>query len=280
MKTEKNFPYPLMAPWSKDVEPFSFDFKMEVLPKTDFFILNCKAKLANTTLIDLINNNQAKLLLHVICKSNFYRSTNEINLGSFSSKINSNLIEGKTEAELIICASENIRSYKIEGQHEDYQEKKFNILTGDILAISQTLQFSADKIIDPFKEISSILSIIKIEGEQNIPAKVTYDSDKIIVEMPEPEWKKYAIMNDNSKFGPTMSANILMPILVDIINQWKNGEENLQDLSEKNWFKAIKAKADSLGLEIYESNEEAFVLAQKLFELPFQRCIDELHSYL
>jgi hypothetical protein len=71
-----------------------------------------------------------------------------------------------------------------------------------------------------------------------------------------------------------------MPILIDIIYNWPKDDDNQENLNQFKWFRTIAENARQKNIDLANTTEDPFVIAQKLFEFPYERCLNELTRYI
>lgn len=280
---DKSYLHPVLRPRHDDVEGI-FDFecsKDSVKVEADKYVINIHATLKNETIETLITDGKAKIYVFVCCVANFYREALEIKSFEESIEIPIDALSGRVDLTLIVSATEQL-NYQNAFQHSDYGDKVFDIACGDILAVSDTICFVAEKEYDSLRKIDSIISIVADEDlKPNDPLTIIdWMNDKIKVEIPKSLYDKYMILQKAKKDTPTTTLEnvIFLPILVSIISEWQKNEQYEDDYMPYRWFRAIRARAENLNLikDIQEGKQSSFVLAQKMLDVPITRCIDEV----
>lgn len=274
----KTFPYPVLRPGHDDVSG-NISWELQVEHNTVSYFLRYNILIGNTTIKQLLDENKATLNLLLECQSNFYRRVFSVKKPEDVLEINADFISGKVSVSFFITASISIQEYKIIGQHSDYKNNSFSIIKGDILAAGDIQAFYADKEYDSLKQISSIISIVKLNEKDFGPAELDFSEDKIKVCMPIKLYEKYQLMQDTHQFSSSIAILVFMPILMRIIDTWISDNNYEMEMECHLWFRTIRAKLLSLNIDIKHSSDDIFVIAQKLFDLPFDRCINELLEF-
>ncbi|MBP5585434.1 MAG: hypothetical protein J6Y92_03660 [Lentisphaeria bacterium] len=277
---DKSYLHPVLRPGYDDVEGV-FDFVCSdgnIRPEANKYVIDIHATFKNETIESLIKDGKAKIFVFVCCTANFYRKAKEIASFDETIEIPTEELSGHVDLTLIVSATQQLH-YQNTSQHSDYGNAAFDIECGDILAVSDTYSFIAEKEYDSLQKIDSFISIVADDDmKQNEPLTViNWHSDKIQVKISRVVYDKYMILQKAKKNTPTTTLEnvIFLPILVSIISEWQDYEE---EYGLYKWFGAIKAKADSLDLanDIRERKQSPFALAQRLLDAPITRCVDEV----
>jgi hypothetical protein len=276
---DKSYLHPVLRPGYDDISGiFTFECP-NIRNEADMYVIDIHATLENETINNLIENGKAKIFLFIYCTTNFYR--NAVELKSFEDEvaIPDEDLSGRVDLTLIISATEHL-DYRNGSQHSDYGDTVFNIVCGDILAVSDTFLAFAEKKYDSLRKIDSIISINEDKSLPRVaPFTVDLTCDKIKVGVPEPVFKDYMALKRARRATKTLENTIFLPILVSIISEWQREPEHYEEeYILYRWFRAIKARAENLNIIIRDirDTQHPFVLAQKLLDAPITRCIDEV----
>ncbi len=276
---DKSYLHPVLRPGYDDVAGvFNFDLGEGVNIGADKYIINIVAEFENVSIEELIASGKAKIYVFVYCKANFFRKAIEIK--SFTERIEIPVsdLSGLVELTIVVSAAAQMK-YKNITQHSDYANTEFPIECGDILAVSETNTFIAEKEFDSLQKVESIISVIADKDlQRNDPLSITWSNDKIKVAISEIVFKDYMKLKDAGMVTKTLETTIFLPILVSILSDWRNETTYEEEYKEFRWFRAIHARAVDLDIvnEIHSGIQSPFVLAQKLLDAPISRCLDEV----
>jgi len=276
---DKSYLHPVLRPQYDDITgKFLFDITDKVNIGAGNYIIDIDAVLENDTIEKLIAEGKAQICVFIYCKANFYRKAWKIN--SFSERITipTEQLSGLVSLTIVISATTELK-YQNSTQHPDYANQKFDITRGDILAISETCTFYAEKEFDSLQKMESIISItIDKNLKKEDPLKLNWESDKIKVSIATDIYREYCSLTKRL-FPQAINSLIFLPILISIIHEWRNQKgEYEEDNKQFRWFRAIHARAENLNIvdNIKNGPESPFVLAQKLYDAPITRSLDEI----
>lgn len=276
---DKSYLHPVLRPGYDDVGgTFNFDLNNNVSIGADKYLIDVAAEFENATIEKLIQEGKAKIYAFVYCKANFYR--NAISMASFIERIEIpvDCLTGQVEVSIVVAATTNF-CYKNSSQHADYGDNSFAIACGDILAVSEANTFIAEKEFDSLQKIESIISINADKDlQRNDPLKIDSNGDKIKVTISELVFKEYMMLKKANTVTKTLETLIFLPLLVSIICEWRNDSDYESENRDHRWFRAINARAENLDIiqDIKSETVSPFVLAQKMLDAPFSRCLDEV----
>lgn len=280
---DKSYLHPVLRPRHDDVEGV-FDFECSednVKVEAGKYVIDIHATFRNETIEKLIADGKAKIFAFICCTANFYRRAIEIKSFEERIEIPTESLSGRVDLTLIVSATEHLDYHNI-SQHSDYGDQFFDVACGDILAVSDTIYFVAEKEYDSLRKIDSIISIVADEDlKQNDPLTIIdWENDKIKVEIPKNVYDKYMTLQKAKKDTPTTTLEniIFLPILVSIISEWQKDKQQYEDnYMAFRWFRAIRARAENLNLikDIRDGRLPPFTVAQKMLDAPITRCVDE-----
>lgn len=277
---DKSYLHPVLRPGYDDVEGiFNFDLGEGVNVGADKYIINIAAMFENVSIEELIASGKAKIYVFVHCKANFFRKAIEIK--SFTERIEIPVsdLSGLVELTIVVSAAARMK-YRNITQHSDYANAEFPIECGDILAISETNTFIAEKEFDSLQKVESIISVIANENlQRNDPLTIDWSNDKIKVAISKIVFEDYKRLKNARMVTKTLETTIFLPILVSILSDWRHDPATYEDEYKAfRWFRAIHARAVDLNIvdDIRKGIQSPFVLAQKLLDAPISRCLDEV----
>ena len=274
---DKSYLHPVLRPGYDDVVgKIDFDLADGIKIEAGKYVIDIGVQFENATINGLVSDKQAKIYAFVYCKANFYRRAFELNSFADRIEIPTDDLSGEVEVTIIVAATTSL-NYQNASQHSDYADASFDISCGDILAVSETNTFTAEKEFDPLQKLESIISIV---GDSTLrtgdPLTMDLDSDKIVVVMPNNTFQNYMMLK-KAHMVKTLDNLMLFPILVSILNDWQADPDGyVEENKEHRWFRAINARAENLNIKV--GAENPFVLAQKMLDAPISRCVDDVKA--
>ena len=279
---DKSYLHPVLRPGYDDVAgKIDFDLADSIKIEADKYVIDIDVQFENAPIEKLIADSRAKIYAFVYCKANFYRRAFDLNSFADRIEIPTDDLSGEVEVTIIVAATATL-NYQNASQHSDYAGASFAINCGDILAVSETNTFTAEKEFDPLQTFESIISIA---GDDSLrpgdPLTINYDNDKIRVVMPDATYQDYRFLKKTTRtVTKTLENLILIPVLITILSEWQNSECYEEENRDRKWFRAINARAENLNIKDKIGSLSLFVLAQKMLDAPITRCVDDVKAKL
>lgn len=274
---DRSFPHPVMSPFRDDVMPNQFEMSVSVSSDADSHYLQVGLTYGNATLTELVEAGKATHAIHIECRRNFYRDL--VRSASRSPRITLRAADlvGRVEVSGFILASTCLENYRIAGAHADYGAAGFTIDPGDVLAVSQSLQFDAFVDYDPLSSIASILMIEKSAIEDEGPVLVSTDGDRIVATLSMQDYDRYTNLKGDPTLAPLLANQLVVPVLVESLGRMKaaSEEEHEEDM-ELRWYRSVARKLVENGKDIRSPSVTALDAAQLLLSLPMRRSLSDL----
>lgn len=271
------FPYPVLNNFSDDYIASSFSNEVSVIREINDLIFNFKSSLDNPGLLRLIEEGKAEFVFHIECSQMFYREILKTSMLETNFRIQEKRIQGKVNVCSFIIAKENIESYSNNNFHEDYDDTKFSIVKGNILAMGSQVNFMITKDTEDLFKIPSIFSIIREDTDENIGAKIDSDRDKIKITLNNEDFLNYRILANRPDLQPSLHGMLIYPALIQVFERIKYSD--IEEFEDKRWFRAINGKLKQGGLELNKDIIDLHgsdTLAQRLLGLPINRALNSL----
>ncbi|MEI3507535.1 MAG: hypothetical protein V8R01_00055 [Bacilli bacterium] len=122
----------------------------------NFFI-----KLDECNLLSLIEDKRAELLVLCYCSSTKYREIFPLKLGKNALELKSSDVNKMLELAPILVAKQPIPNFYSRNFNVDYKDTKFNIESGNILAIGNQKKIFVEKEINDMTVINSVITIVR-----------------------------------------------------------------------------------------------------------------------
>jgi hypothetical protein len=267
----KSYPHPVLGNGDDIQGSFKAVFTYELCRET--VILNPVFALENKTVENLVKKGKAAFVTEAECRSTFFRASFSSTNPSEKFVIPAKILRERVSVGFYICANEDIKNYKPEGCHADYEGMPFEIEKGDVLAVGGGCDFIAEKNFDPLRPpVSSFMSIREGRLHEG-PIEIDYTSDKITIELSKSDWQNYGNIRSQKVAEGALHASVVLPVLVDAIYKVQTEASNYGD---QNWFGRLDAILDSKGLK----KREPFEAAQKILDNPSARNFQSINSML
>ncbi|HOX60008.1 MAG TPA: hypothetical protein P5205_22115 [Candidatus Paceibacterota bacterium] len=277
----KALPYPVLTPLSDDVIPntFSLDCAQgDITCDTSRWSIRGKISHQSTDLNRLVDAGRAAYGIHVECPRTFFRawfphSTTDVHL-----ELPASAVWSTVELSAFCIASKEIRSYCIEGQHQDYRSASFSIGVGDILAFAPTVEFDAFLDIDPVKKISSILDIRKSDLRKSGPVTIDFNSERIQLELSHDDYNSYIELRADPTLRGLLASNVIFPAILQSLNYLlRLGDDELEEAkAQQRWCRSLWAKLEKAGITHASTPEQIFLCAQEILKEPVRRGLGDI----
>ena len=269
----QSFPHPVLG--IKDDISGSFKVNFSWSCDRAYYYLSPIFNLNQGHIEKLIDSDLARFIIHVECGNTFLRKSFSTQSRSPEFRINADFLRDKVEVTFYVCAVNSIIDYEPADAHIDYQDLKFQIEKGDILAYGGNCTFLATKNYESLRAVSSIMEIKKGIYNEG-PAKVNFLEDKIVLELSSQNYLTYNNHKIEKKYESFFHCSLVLPILFRALVYIKDDDEDYRD---KKWFIVIKKRIeDEKLLSMLDSEEQHFTLIQKLFGNPLNRLFDSIEK--
>lgn len=265
----RDYPHPVLG-IGEDIHG-TFSGHLTVKSTVEKTILNPIMKLKNTTLETLLESGKASMVMHVYCRGTMFRDSFKIRDPlSDSFEIPTNYLSGETEVDYIICANEDFDDYNNSDANKLFENTKFSIQKGYILAYGGKGKFYANKSPEKLKAVSSFMRIKRGNSESG-PFLLDYSDNKFItIELSSIDYDKYHLLKSSSENWSILHASIVFPALIEVASLIRDEESGIADMSEAYWFINLSnLLAEARGNSIIEK-------VQYLLDLPLNRALEDL----
>ena len=178
--SQRSFPHPVVG--NRDDTPgVAFQATIEVSTDKQTVFIDVTLDTSSKVLKKYIDNSSAIYVLHVECSNTLYRNAFKFSESTKRLSIPSDNLSDSVDINVFCCANKNISSYIVDGAHSDYGTNTFDILSGEILAISDGFSFIIDNKYDVLKRIDSIMVIQQANEAGDRPVLLQLSFEKIII---------------------------------------------------------------------------------------------------
>jgi hypothetical protein len=227
----RQYPHPVLGLDDSVIGSFLCNLNVSSNGKT--MIIAPSIVIKNDQINKLIELGKASMSIHIYCRATFFRNSYNVK-DKISDKIeiHAEKLKGQVEVDFLICSNEEFK-YSNEF-HNDFGNLSFNIENGDIIGYGGKGVFYANKSPEKLKATSSIFQISS-DSKKNTPAKLDFDSDKIIIYCSETDFEIYQNLYLNSQTVPIIHSCLIFPMLIQVINFLLSNEDSNQ-FKDKVWY--------------------------------------------
>lgn len=247
--------------------------------------ISADVKLENKELENLIQQKKADIYLHVECSLTSFRKLYKLNNNSLNViDIDIKKINGKIELLALVISLTDINEFSSVNFNEDYENRRFPISKGSILAFKNIGYITISKSMQEFKKVESIFRITKLNSEEDTPFSVFLEEDKIKIGLPPAQHQFYIGKSNDPKYQSVFNSLLVLPALIYTFEQLST-EGGLDMYQDKEWCVALENNFERLGMNLsdeiekIESGEISSVeLAQRIMEYPIKSAFAHLEN--
>jgi hypothetical protein len=183
--------------------------------------------------------------LHVECSNTLFRHAYEFTEPTKHISIPVENLNDTVEVNVFIRAVKDLSGYKVVAAHADYNGAKFQVRTGDILAVGEGYTFHVESNFDSLSRIGSIMQIEESPNDGDLPLTADYNGDKIRIILSKADFKDYKILKGQEGISSALTSMIVVPVLVEALHVWKQGDSADEEDSLR-WMRALRSKMTAL----------------------------------
>jgi hypothetical protein len=276
----KHFPYPVLADFINDFKDGSFNSQIEINTNNDHYNFKVEFDLNDNDLERYLEREELGFAIHIECPFTSYRKLKISDKDLLDFNISADLLEGKVEVVSLVISKKNIKNYFSDNFSDFFKDFSFDVYKGDILGVGEQLNFNAEKESDSIKNISSIFAVEASEESDPSALDVDLGGNKIIIYLEEEYFEKFKRLNKNQNLNSVFASLIVTPVLVEIIEKFKNdGGEKIRESEKYRWFRILNKKIKDIGIDLKKSEdieESSISIAQKLINRHLERAFDDI----
>lgn len=262
-----SYPYPVLG--NDDDVMGTLDPSFKHVLKRDNIVLKSRFSLKNKTLERLIKEKKAAYTVEVECSRTFYRKLFSTFEPEADFLLPSTAVREHVSVGFFVRATEAIKNYEIVGCHPDYKDFKFEVGSGDVLALGGYTSFIAEKEFDPMQPAVSSLIAIKAGSKETGPMEIDYSQDKIFIKLSRKDHKNYLQIKNRTAIAGILHSSIVLPVLADAIRLVVTNDEETQD---NYWSRRLDIILRQQGF----ADQDPLISAQRILHEPIGRCLEGL----
>lgn len=262
--SSRSYPHPVVGN-RDDVPGAAFQAVLEMTTDKEAVYIDATVNCSSKTINDLVEKNDASLVLHVECGNTLYRRVFEFHNGPYRAQIPADNLNDSVEVNVFAKANRDISGYQVDASHPDYGSVTFDVENGDILAVGEGQVFYLDAPFDALSPIGSIMEIHEAQKEGDLPMQVDFNGPKIQIMLSKKDFADYKLLKTNEGLLVTLTTTIVLPVLIEAIRVLQDDCED-----DLRWVRALRRRIESAGLKL---DDEPLELAQNILELPVKRTL-------
>lgn len=265
----KTYPYPVLRPGSSDYPRAEFEVEPEIerIRGTTALRLVADFELSDQTLLELIEQGDAEYVLLVRSSATHHRSVHCSSSSSMEEMFGDGRLSGRTEVRGLVVATRCLTDFHADGWHEDYQDRKFDIPAGSVLAEDEPKPYWIDT-----AEEAAIGSIFELKLDSNLAVgrwACDLRNEKIALQMSPDDYHRFRKARDlvNGKEEAIYIMNaIYLPALVYVLQQ---ADYNNEDYEELRWYRSLNKRLEDTKCHSLGQGTDRLADAQTLLDQPF-----------
>ncbi len=254
----RSYPHPVVGN-RDDVPGAAFQASVEMVTDRETVFLDVAIKCSSSTVNKLVADAKANFVLHVECSNTLFRRAYEFAEPLYRCPIPADNLNDSVEVNVFAKALKNISGYKVDKAHSDYGSATFEVEKGNIVAVGEGQIFPVESPFDSLRKIGTIMQVIESPKEGDMPMKVDFNSDKIVIILSQNDFKDYKQLKTNE----AVTTMIVIPALMEALKQLEEAEDD-----DRRWVRVLRKRVDDLELK---GQREPLELAQLVLELPMRR---------
>lgn len=266
--SQRSYPHPVVGN-RDDVPGAAFQAAVEMSSDKENVYIDVSTKCSSSTINRLVSEGAAKNVLHIECSNTLFRRAYEFPESSNRVAIPAENLNDSVEVNVFVRATRKASGYSVDAAHSDYGKSQFDISEGDILAVGEGYIFHIESSFDSLSRIGSIMQIEESKEDGELPMRVDFNSDKILIILSKADFKDYKLLKGQEGVSSALTSTIVLPVLVEALHFLKSEDAGAEEDSLR-WMRALRSRISALELE---SESDNLVLAQKLLELPLRRAL-------
>lgn len=266
--SQRSYPHPVVGN-RDDVPGAAFQAAVEMSSDKENVYIDVATKCSSSTINQLLSEGTAKIIVHVECSNTLFRRAFEFAEPSKRLAIPAENLNDAVEVNVFVRTTRNASGYSVDAAHSDYGGAKFDITEGDILAVGEGYIFHIESSFDSLSRIGSIMQIEESNEDGELPMRVDFNGDKILVILSKADFKDYKLLKGQDGIASALTSAIVLPVLVEALHFLNSAEAGPEDDALR-WMRALRSRIAALELK---SESDNLVLAQKLLELPLRRAL-------
>lgn len=275
-------PHPVLSPFADDVQPNNCSLKLSASHDNDFYYFYVELAYDNTTLATLVNKGSATHAVHIECRRNYYRELVRFQNNAHSFQISARDVAGQIEVAGFVLAHQEIRDLRIRGAHPDYGDAGFDVLAGDVLALTDTVSVDLSIDYDRLASIASILTIECSREDTTGPMKVLLDGERITAKLAQDDYSTYTAFKHDPAYKTLVMHQVVIPALLHALNDvMQMSPEDYQDARDsRRWMRSLDMACQRTGLSLHPSiaGISGLDILQTLLRLPLRRSLTAIND--
>lgn len=271
-------PYPILGIKGAFNDNVQVRFNLDIEHVKENFVFKVTLSLDDPTILGLIKDKRARYAFEIDCVKTYFRKVFKSLDPSFEVEIPKVSLVGRNiPIFLSVVVEEDITEYQNDNFNKRFYENyKFNLTKGDMLAFFGQVTFNADI---KYNELKALGSIMDVKPDAN--SKFTYfdfSGDLITIFLPQSEYENFRRAN-NHTYSDITHASIVQCALISALTSYKEYSSTLwaQTLKQRVLTEPKLKKFSDIG-EL--SNKDITEMVSVIMVNPNQRLFEKLNRLM
>lgn len=273
------FPYPVLSENSSDYN-HNILFDIELNKKGHSLtnielvaVFKCNCKKIN----ELINEGQAVFVLHGECSTTSFRQQWNSSAPIINIEIPMEKVKNDIEFTGFVISIKNIKELFCNDWDSDFEDTKFDVKIGSILAYKNIGVINVTKNFEEFLDAKSIFTICKNASNVDEPMSVDLSEAKIKLMLDKTSYEIYSSLAQHPAIQTMFNTAIILPALVFVIEELKQAGAE-EEYGSKMWYRALSKNYERYGQNIQDVlySDSSLSIAQDLMEMPITKAFKNI----
>lgn len=271
-------PHPVLSPGTNDVLPNDCALMLKHGIEGDQYVFVAGIAYSNPTLSQLVTEGRAIEALHIECRTNFFREVVKLTSPEHRFAISTQDVLNTLELQGFILATSALSGLHVHGAHEDFGNAAFDVMPGDVLAMTTPQKLFVSLDYDRNPSLGSILTIVCASDDQDFMS-VNTDGDHIVATLSKDDYKSYTMLRKDPSFRSIVVTHVATPALLTALHDLSRMDKDNayeEAMAERRWLRTLHNKLQSKNIDLRSDEPSDLEKLQILLDMPLGRTLREL----
>lgn len=241
----KMFPYPVLRPQCDDYT--DSDFQVTLTPKifADEIVATCEFALSSKDLKRYIHDGEAAYVGVVSCRDTFFRQVEKFGASTGQFRMPVNRLRGEVRFDSYVVSLTQINDFSPRDRHPEYEEQKFSIGPGYVLAQNEPQLFHVERA--AFAPITSVIDLVANDALMAGQWKLDTDQDHIQIQVERSVKEAIDDARNSSEKRVVLLNGLYFPAIMTALVRLQKDSELY---AERKWHRVFTAKLLNEGINL------------------------------
>ena len=223
--------------------------------------------LSDPDLLELVEEGAAEYVLLVRAAASHHRSAHRSREPAIAAEYGNGELAGRTEVRGLLVAVGDVRGFRADGWHSDYEGLSFDLQAGSVLAEDEPRDYWIDNAEEA--DVGSIFEVAPESGLGDGQWRCDLAGHRVSLRMSPDDCRRFGEargrVNGTPEAAHVMNA-VYLPALVWVLGEADRGE----DYADRRWRRSLDARLEECGRRrLGGHGADRLADAQRLLEAPF-----------